>query len=521
MPLRRPRLVALTTALVAGMMTMTATPRSASAAPAAAGASAPLSLPAVERFQLRNGLEVLLIPNATNPYVEMQLVARAGSALDPAGQEGLAALTATMLTNGTPTLSEEEVARTLEAMGAELSAWADLQTFNVRGSVITLEPRDLERFQGLFVDVVRNATFPEDSLAKTRTLRLSALKRLADDHNSLANLGLMAALYSGTPRGRLSTGTLTTLPKLQRADLVAFRDRVVVPRHSVLAIGGSFDPQAMRAWVEQAFGDPSWGEGVCTPGEIEGRCAQLCKDGQCLTNPFANRAEPKRPMSAAGRGRTVLLLDRDDPSINQIQWRLGQDGDVTLLDPAWPAFRLGTHILGGDFTSRLNQVLRVKEGLTYGARFAVDFGGQHSGPMYVSTFVSPKDLGRAVELSLVELRGVVAQPPPEPELTAAKAKIINQFPFKFETVSDTLEQYLHLTVDGVPVTWLEGYTAALAAPTDAQVHQSLGRLDPDRMVLVAVGNRDLIPTLQRFGQVRVVKVSDFLSTGLETSTVAP
>ena len=84
------------------------------------------------------------------------------------------------------------------------------------------------------------------------------------------------------------------------------------------------------------------------------------------------RKTPEQPI--AKEVRDILLVDRNDPSINQIQWRMGQDNPVHLLHSKWAPFRLGTQILGGDFTARLNATLRVREGLTYGARFRVDYG---------------------------------------------------------------------------------------------------------------------------------------------------
>ncbi|MGM0576626.1 MAG: M16 family metallopeptidase [Myxococcota bacterium] len=505
----------MTSLLIATLLTAT------TAAPVTPAEEATDSrLPPVERLTLDNGLTVLLMENHANPFFEIRYAARAGSALDPEGEEGLASLTAAMLTNGTPDMDEEQVAQALARMGARLNASADVKTFEVSGSLPTLEPEHLARFLDLFRDVLREATFPEDSLAKTKKLRLSAIRRMLDQHGHLADVAIDAALYGDGPRGRMKSGYLGTVPGLTRADLVAFRDRVVIPQHAVLGIAGDFDAQAMKTWLEEHLGDASWGEGACTPGEIEGRCAKLCDGDDCLVNPFAGDYSDDRPPKAEGRERTVLLVDRDDSSINQIQWRLGQDNPVTLLERKWPAFRLGTQILGGDFTARLNTVLRVKEGLTYGARFHVDYGAHDSGPMYVSTFVSPGDVGRAIDLSLEQLRAVTERPLPPREVASFKGKIINAFPFKFETVSDALAQYLYLEVGGVDVAWLERYTDELARPTPEDVQQAMQVLDPGRMVLVAVGNRDLLPTLGEFGRVKVVKATDLLDSGLRKATWA-
>lgn len=129
-------------------------------------------------------------------------------------------------------------------------------------------------------------------------------------------------------------------------------------------------------------------------------------------------------------------------------------------------------------------------------------------------------MAKAIDLSLGELKAVTDEPLPQTEIDAFKGKINNSFPFKFETISDTLEQYLYLAVDGVDVEWLATYTDRVAAPTPEEVHQALSVITPERMTLVAVGNRDLIEVLSRYGKVEVVSAADFLQSGLARATPA-
>ena len=276
------------------------------------------SLPPIERVTLPNGLTVLLLADSANPFVDLRFVVKAGSASDPAGKEGLAELTATMLTNGTATRSEDDIAQALDDMGAYLHASASVDGLILSGSVVTLERSHLDTFLTVFHDCLRNATFPEESLEKTRKLSIAAIKRMADSHSQLASEAFRAALYGAGPRGRLAT--LESLGGLTQADLRAFRDRVVIPQHAILAIAGDFDLPTMMAWIKTHLGDAEWGKGICRPSDVPGTCGRLCSGEACLDNPMASsryRDTPEKP--------TVLLVDRADPSINQIQWRMGMD----------------------------------------------------------------------------------------------------------------------------------------------------------------------------------------------------
>jgi zinc protease len=480
-----------------------------------AGLAAPLetpaaTLPPATHTKLPNGLTVVLVENHHNPYLEMRLVVRAGTAADPAGKEGLASLAAEMMLTGTPTRGEQAIAESLEAIGATLHAEADLETSELRGSVVTLSASQRDRFLELFADVARQAAFPAESFARTRTLRVAAVQRLANQRSALADLAFALALHGDGPRARPGLGSTSSLESLARDELAAFHQRLWVPQHAVLGVAGDFDPAALMPWIEQHLGGLEWGAGVtCTAGDFPGTCATLCKDGSCVENPLA------RKTTAATRQHTVLLVDIADPSLNQVQWRLGEPAPVTLQDPRWAAYRIGAQVLGGDFTSRLNAVLRVREGLTYGVRFNVDYGAWESGAALVSTYVGPKDLVRSIELGREQIDAVRKAPLESSEVESFRQKIVNQFPFKFETVSATLEQFTWLAVAGMDPSWLANYVEVLSVPVPgpAEIHAALQLTSPERMVLAAVGNRDLVQALEPFGEVWVVTVDDLLATG--------
>ena len=473
-------------------------------------------VPPSERIILPNGLTVILAPNHTNPFVDVRWISRAGSTLDPQEKNGLASLTASMLTGGTRNRSEGEIADQLESLGARLQAKADGSSLEVAGSVVTLDPTYLSDFLDVFADVVRRANFPQEVFERTRTQRMNAVRRLGQDHGALADAVFQAAVFAGHPEANLVSGNLRTLPTLTRGDCLSFRDRVLIPAHSVLGIAGDFDRDWMIAWITEHLGDPAWGRSVCRPGSRPGFCAQLCLGKICWGNPVGARSRGGLSNDQDPGRLRVILVDRHDPSITQIHWRLGALNPMTMSDSDWGAFRIGTHALGGDFTSRLNQILRVSEGITYGVRYLVDFGAWTSGSMRTSAAVKPADLKRALDLTVQVMKQVTGGPLPTGEVDAVKSKIHNAFPFKFQTISATINQLTYLEAEGMDRAWLEGYRRRIQEPDPEDIHEALGPVRPGftPMVLVAVGNHDLIPTLSNYGQVEVVRAEAFLEQGL-------
>lgn len=473
-------------------------------------------LPPMERYQLDNGLTVLLVPNGSSPYLEMRLVLRAGANLDPVGKEGLASLTGELLTAGTPTRSQSDIANLTEAIGASLYATTGTDQLDVNGSVITLNAEDVRTFQELFVEVTRAASFPEDVVKRTVARRQSMLQQQVGNHALLADAALRALLYPGDARGRLQYGLIGGVAEVTRADVLAYRDAAFVPQHAVLAVGGFFQPSAMRAWIAASFGSSTWGKGACTAGTHAGTCAKLCAGARCFT-PLTRTSGPGS--SAAGRTREVLLVDVADATLSQVQWRLGARTPIPIGDERWFPFRVGVHMLGGGSTSRLFQVLREREGLTYGAYFSVDHARWQPGPMRISTFVEPPNVARSIELALGELTALQGRLDDE-EVERIKSTIVNKLPFRFETVSDAVDQYVFALTDELPADWHGAYASRINGASNQQIQQAMGTISAKGLALVAVGNADLTAALSTYGRVRVVKASDLLHSGLTRARFA-
>lgn len=505
----------------------------------------PGGLPAGERFALGSGLTVVLVPNPANPWLELHLGFRAGGGADPAGKEGLASLLGRMLTAGTPELPEQALAEELARLGATIAPDVGMDSFVLSGQIPTFSDETTKRFLDIFFDAALWPTLPADILEREKTLRRGLLRRIGDNPEALVEIAAKLAAYGDGPFGRTTLGSLASIARIERADVAAFHAALFNPRHGVLVIGGAFDPKAMRAWLERRFdrcpygikpeerpASCRFGDGQqASAGALPGRFARLCatpsvpcgKEGGnvactgdvapiCFDNPLADAA----PVTAGLPGPRTIHVVIDDAGLTQIPFRLVGPNPITMVDPRWPAFRVGTFVLGGDFTSRLNALLRTKEGLTYGAYFQPAFGGHASGAMSVSTDATPDALPKAVSLAKREVDRLRTEPVPKDELATARAMMVNGFAFKFETLSNTLEQYLTLELASVPLSWLASWRDVLARPNAEQIRQSMAVLDPMHLALVVVGPADLAATVARLGHgpVTTVSAADLIATGL-------
>ena len=163
--------------------------------------------------------EILLVEEHTLPIVVVNLVLRAGALADPVGKEGLAFLTAQMLTRGAGALSQEAIADALDFLGSSLSASVGRETMGLGGDALV---RNLDTFVGLMARVLLEPTFPADELDKVKRQTLAELAQVRDNDSALCQRAFVRTLFAGHPYGRPAKGTEESIARITRDDLVAF-----------------------------------------------------------------------------------------------------------------------------------------------------------------------------------------------------------------------------------------------------------------------------------------------------------
>jgi predicted Zn-dependent peptidase len=313
---------------------------------------------------------------------------------------------------------------------------------------------------GVMADVALRPTFPANELERLRKERLTALLQARDNPGALIQLAFPRVLYGPTHRyGTSANGLPPAIESMSVADLQSFYRAHYRPDNGTLVVVGDVSPTVVLPLLEKTFG--AWkAEGIAP-----------------LVAGVANAPQLK--------SRQVYIVDK--PEAAQSQIRIGWIG-VPRSTPDYAALQVLNTILGGSFTSRLNQNLREKNGYAYGASSGFDMR-QSAGPFFAGANVQTDKTGDALKEFFVELNGILG-PVPAEELTKAKNYVALGFPGEFETTGDLARKLEELVVYNLPESTFTDFVAAVSKVTSGDLQRVAARyIQPDKMAVVVVGDR--------------------------------
>jgi zinc protease len=447
--------------------------------PPAVGPAPALELPAIEKRQLSNGLPVWVVESHDVPVVQIDLVVLRGSANDPAGQFGVANLTAAMLENGAGSRSALEIADAIDFLGAEITTTSSTDAMGVRLHVPVARLSDA---LAIMSDIVTRPTFPSDELDRLRQQRLTQLLQVRDDPDTLASVGLARVLYGRAHRmGNLQMGTAATIKSLTSADLRAFYASTFQPSDSGLIVVGDVTPDGVVPMLETAFG--GWrGQGPLAPA------ASL-------------------PAVAEPTSRAVYLVDK--PGAPQSQIQIGWIG-VARSTPDYFPIRVMNTILGEAYDSRLDLNLREKHGYTYGAFSTFDMRSV-AGPFYALAAVQTDKTKESLEEFFKELNGIRELAPVD-EVTQARNYVAFRYPQVFESTRQIAQQLETMFTYHLPDDYFSTYVQNIQAVTPAEVQRVARKyIQPDKFAVVVVGDLNVIrPGIEslNLGPIKVLTADD-------------
>ncbi|MET0391411.1 MAG: pitrilysin family protein, partial [Polyangiales bacterium] len=358
-----------------------------------------------------------------------------GSAADPAGQAGLAALTARLLTRGTSRRSAPEVATAIETLGAKIGASSGHDFSYVHANSAT---DVFDETAALWAEIARDPAYTATEVERVKTQLLDELRLARSRPSSVANASISRLVYGAAPYGSAVSGTPKSIPGLTHTDLAAFHRSRWRPSQATLIFSGDIDPDAAFRLAERLFGD--WTD-----------------------------ASDAHPPTAAPAGYPVAarFFLVDHPGAAQASVRLVQRA-IARTDPAYYPLLVANAVLGGGYSARLNRRIRVERGLSYGARSSLATR-KAAGLLTAATETRNEAVPEVLSIILGELHKLGTETVTSHELGTRRAALLGEFGRSLETV-DGLGQYVaHLALHGLPLSELQRHNEHVSAVTPEQV----------------------------------------------------
>jgi zinc protease len=414
----------------------------------------PLAISAPSEGKLGNGLRVIVAHREGVPLVSVELVALAGAEVDPPRLAGLASLGAALMTQGTKRHSAPELAAAAEALGGSLDSGAGWNSASIS---ITVTTPKLDAALALVAEVAREPVFAPDEIERVRTQTLDQLKVAYASPGTLAALVAERLAYGAGPYGHPASGTPESLPRITRDDLVAVHRRTFRPDNAVLILAGDIGADAALALARRHFG--SWP----VPAE---------------------RAAPPPRAAAATSGPSVAIVDMANS---------GQAGVVVavgLPERTGSERAIGAvlnSVLGSGYSSRINQEIRIKRGLSYGASSVVD-ARREAAFFRVAVQTKNESAAEVVRLVQEEIDRMMAEPVGAEELAARKATLIGGFSRSVETTAGLAVAIRSLVVANRPPAELKTRIEQLEAVTAEDIRRyAAAQLGPARRRIAVAG----------------------------------
>jgi zinc protease len=424
--------------------------------PPALKSPTPLTFPRVQRARLPNGLRLYVVEQHEVPLVQLTLAIRGGGRED-GDNAGLATFTARMLQEGADTFDAFGIAAQAEYLGARLSTEADWDRSYVQ---IKVPRRTLAPAIRLLSLVTLKPTFRGTDLQRQRDLRFAGIRQSGDEPDSVATNAFNAVLYpAGHPYHQPLGGDSAATSRLDSALVRRFWQRVYRPNRAALIITGDITLPTARRLIAQAFG--SW-------------------------RPGADPGTGSSPGAVSPPAHTTVYLV-DKPGAAQSVVVLGQPG-VERKNPDFYALLVMNTILGGSFSSRLNQNLRETKGYTYGAFSGFSYRPL-PGPFRARAAVRTDVTDSSLVEFFREIKAMRDSPVTDVELRRAKAYIALGLPRRLETAEQLGDAVENLLLFGLPLDYYEGYLKHIMAISSEEVQRVARKyLAPEQTSIVVVGD---------------------------------
>lgn len=436
--------------------------------------SSPFQLPEYETVRLSNGLTLMLMEKRNVPIITADVTIRAGAVND--STPGLSAMTAEGLLLGTKYRTKQQLEQLVDGLGASLNSGAGKE-----GSELSMRfmSKDADVMLPLLSELLRYPSFPENEVSKAKSKYAAQLAQQKESPKQVISYYFDSLFYGEHPYANPTVGDVSSVEGMDLYDLKIFHGSWYQPQNMAISIVGDFNATEMKQRLTGLFEE--W-KGANTP--------MAAKLDQAIAKP---------------NGSQVLLVDK--PDAIETTFIIGGPG-ISRDDPDYVSLQVINTILGGRFTSWLNDELRVNAGLTYGARSAFR-AYSNAGSFQISTFTATENTKAAVDLALQTYSRLWEQGLDQATLDSAKAYVKGQYPPKFET-SDQLANLLgQMYLYGFGPEFINTFQAQVDELTLEKAQALIAKAFPQQnLQFVMIGKADEIkPLAEQYGSVTQVAIT--------------
>ncbi|WP_214000911.1 pitrilysin family protein [Arsukibacterium sp.] len=450
------------------------TTRAATVSSATAGTTVKgFQLPTYQTLVLDNGLTLYLMPQHEVPLLSIEVVIGAGAVLDQQGGEAF--LTSQSLLLGAGGKSKQQLEQETDFIGASLSTSNGKEASYLSMSFMQ---KDTTAMLDILAAVLMQPAFNPEEFSKLHARLVAQQQQVKESPRNVISRYFDSLLYGNHPYAKPNTGSEQSLAALDLAGVTGFYQRYYQPDNIAIAVAGDFTIAELRQQLSKRFAN--W----------QGKSA----------------AKPALPAVAKPAAARVLLVDKADATETTLMF--GGVG-VSQNNPDYVGLEVINTILGGRFTSWLNDELRVNSGLTYGARSGFS-SLSAGGGFQISTFTKTETTQQTLDLALATYNRLWQQGIDQATLDSAKAYVKGQFPPNYETNSQLADLLGSMHLYQFNKGYINDFEQKVDSLTLADTERLIKQYFPQQQLqFVLVGKAsELTDLAQRLGEVTTVAIKD-------------
>jgi zinc protease len=424
---------------------------------------------------LENGLHIIVAERPNLPLLAMQVIIRSGSERDANNLAGTASFTGSLLTKGSEKMTAPQIANAIESLGGTIFS-SGVSDYSSAGVLVMSSKA--EQALTILADVVLHPAFKPEEIERLRKQSLDGLRVALQQPGSVASYVVGRVAYGDSEYGHASGGTLQTLPAIQRADIENFYRNYYRPDNAALIFSGNITLEQGRDYARKFFGE--W------------------KATEISSSP--------PPASASNWKSSSVVVDM--PEAGQASVNVTKPA-INRGSPDYYAGLVANAALGSGLGSRLNREIRIKRGLSYGARSSLD-ARRDAGAFSAAAQTKNESVAEVAMLLQTELKHLATDPVKGDELKSRQALLTGNYARSMETDMGFASHIAALAVYNLPLETLDKFIPSINAvtPDDVTVFAQKYLATPSSLVVVGKALAFSEPLKKEFPDIRVIAQSD-------------